>query len=185
MALIKCPECSKEISDKATSCPNCGYPIEKTDIEGGNDLEILKEIPDFPYTICPECGGYNPTGLFICKKCEHKYTMGEYKVLSPQETVGSSFVSGYTVKNHEFNGVYRYTLFGKKQEVYCPRCKSEDCSCCTETNITPAKTKTKYSANLNPLHPFTLLNKKEKVLKKEQVQEIKKFVCNRCGKKFY
>ena len=28
MALIKCPECGKEISDKATACPNCGYPID-------------------------------------------------------------------------------------------------------------------------------------------------------------
>lgn len=27
MALIKCPECGKEISDRATSCPNCGYPM--------------------------------------------------------------------------------------------------------------------------------------------------------------
>lgn len=27
MALIKCPECGKEISDKAASCPNCGCPI--------------------------------------------------------------------------------------------------------------------------------------------------------------
>lgn len=27
MALIKCPECGKEISDQAQSCPNCGYPI--------------------------------------------------------------------------------------------------------------------------------------------------------------
>lgn len=27
MALIKCPECGKEISDKAPACPNCGCPI--------------------------------------------------------------------------------------------------------------------------------------------------------------
>lgn len=27
MALITCPECGKEISNKATACPNCGYPI--------------------------------------------------------------------------------------------------------------------------------------------------------------
>jgi hypothetical protein len=27
MSLIKCPECNKEISDKAKSCPNCGCPI--------------------------------------------------------------------------------------------------------------------------------------------------------------
>ena len=29
MALIKCPECGKEISDTAKSCPNCGYEIKK------------------------------------------------------------------------------------------------------------------------------------------------------------
>lgn len=28
MALIKCPECGKNISDKATICPNCGCPME-------------------------------------------------------------------------------------------------------------------------------------------------------------
>lgn len=27
MALIKCPECGKEVSDKASACPNCGCPI--------------------------------------------------------------------------------------------------------------------------------------------------------------
>lgn len=30
MALIKCPECGHEISDKAKICPNCGYSQEKT-----------------------------------------------------------------------------------------------------------------------------------------------------------
>lgn len=28
MALIQCPECGKEISDKASTCPNCGCPIK-------------------------------------------------------------------------------------------------------------------------------------------------------------
>lgn len=28
MALIKCTECGKEISDKAKACPNCGCPVE-------------------------------------------------------------------------------------------------------------------------------------------------------------
>jgi uncharacterized membrane protein YvbJ len=26
MSLINCPECNKEISDKAVKCPNCGLP---------------------------------------------------------------------------------------------------------------------------------------------------------------
>lgn len=29
MALIKCPECGKEVSDKATKCPNCGMPFDE------------------------------------------------------------------------------------------------------------------------------------------------------------
>lgn len=28
MALIACPECGKEISDKVKSCPHCGYPLD-------------------------------------------------------------------------------------------------------------------------------------------------------------
>ena len=30
MALIKCPECGKEISDKAPQCIHCGYPLDST-----------------------------------------------------------------------------------------------------------------------------------------------------------
>lgn len=29
MAIIKCPDCSVNVSDKAASCPSCGYPISK------------------------------------------------------------------------------------------------------------------------------------------------------------
>lgn len=29
MALIKCKECEKEISDKAKTCPNCGCPLKE------------------------------------------------------------------------------------------------------------------------------------------------------------
>ena len=29
MALVKCPECGKEISDSATTCPNCGVNVQK------------------------------------------------------------------------------------------------------------------------------------------------------------
>lgn len=29
MAMIKCPECGKKISDKAGKCPKCGCPINE------------------------------------------------------------------------------------------------------------------------------------------------------------
>lgn len=56
MALIKCPECGKEISDRAKACIHCGYPLSseesiisrnqnnilETDSEG--DYDVLKLI---------------------------------------------------------------------------------------------------------------------------------------------
>lgn len=30
MALILCPECKREISDQAKTCPHCGFPIEES-----------------------------------------------------------------------------------------------------------------------------------------------------------
>lgn len=39
MALVNCPECGKEISDKAGKCPYCGYPIG-----GESDVQINKEV---------------------------------------------------------------------------------------------------------------------------------------------
>ena len=38
MALIKCPECGKEVSTAATSCPHCGYPLKRT--QGNHTQEI-------------------------------------------------------------------------------------------------------------------------------------------------
>lgn len=50
MALIKCKECNKDISDKATICVHCGCPIEKE-------------------LICIECGNKIDKSDNICKNC--------------------------------------------------------------------------------------------------------------------
>lgn len=39
MALIDCPECGKQVSDAAKSCPGCGYPISS------NDRQIREKKP--------------------------------------------------------------------------------------------------------------------------------------------
>jgi endogenous inhibitor of DNA gyrase (YacG/DUF329 family) len=37
MALINCPECGREISYKAVSCPNCGIPVHNAvGVENGD-----------------------------------------------------------------------------------------------------------------------------------------------------
>ena len=52
MAMIVCPNCGKEVSDKAKKCINCG--------------EIL--IPD-EKIICQECGTEFEEGLTECPNC--------------------------------------------------------------------------------------------------------------------
>lgn len=64
MALIKCPECGKEISDAAVKCPNCGYPVkaEQKKKEKENKNQKLVECPEChnmvesQYKTCPCCG---------------------------------------------------------------------------------------------------------------------------------
>lgn len=55
MAIIKCPECGKGISDKAKECINCGCPIgqkeikvaEKVDVEAKKNESKKKKITIF------------------------------------------------------------------------------------------------------------------------------------------
>lgn len=49
MALIKCPECGKDFSDKAVSCPNCGCPAEtsvtvRSTIKQSNDIVPKEKV---------------------------------------------------------------------------------------------------------------------------------------------
>ena len=39
MALIKCPECGKEISDKSKQCIHCGYPLDE--LKMNNNLNYI------------------------------------------------------------------------------------------------------------------------------------------------
>lgn len=55
MALINCPECESEVSDKAKSCPKCGYPTADIIKNKASCPECEAEIPDNVKT-CPECG---------------------------------------------------------------------------------------------------------------------------------
>ena len=51
MALVKCSECGKQVSDQAKVCVHCGCPIEKKQF----CPECGKEVSD-KATVCPTCG---------------------------------------------------------------------------------------------------------------------------------
>lgn len=42
MAMINCPECGKQVSDKATACPNCAFPLGELRTDG---MVRIKMIP--------------------------------------------------------------------------------------------------------------------------------------------
>ena len=54
MAMIKCPECGQEISDKAKKCVHCGKIL-------------IEEKPETK--ICNECGNENPIDATECMHC--------------------------------------------------------------------------------------------------------------------
>lgn len=191
MALINCPECGKQISDKAKTCIFCGYPIQEY-MEEQKQAEQKHDIP-IRDDICPQCGNEISPVFRVCRNCgfnendsnavirtdatvsviSEKYEPPKYEEIQPTS-------QEIAEPKSEFHGIYKYTLFGAV-EVYCPRCGSENCSHYQQQRIIPSKTKTRYTANLNPLHPFTLINKKEKVTQKEQIITEKMIICNKCG----
>lgn len=87
--------------------------------------------------------------------------------------------------DEDFHGIYRCDWNGSKIPIYCPVCHSDNCSWYVTEDVIPGKTKTSYKANINPLKPFTLYDKKEKVIQKERKVTKKKVICNSCGNIFW
>ncbi|MGM9564269.1 MAG: zinc-ribbon domain-containing protein [Faecousia sp.] len=61
MAMIVCPECGKDISDKAKKCVYCGYPLANTPEKSNGTLVI-----------------YGYTGWYLVKPKLQIYHNGEY-----------------------------------------------------------------------------------------------------------
>ena len=62
MALINCPECNKEISDKAECCINCGYKLQKQETKFWGEYcpsclskGRIRTEKDDKNTTCPFC----------------------------------------------------------------------------------------------------------------------------------
>ncbi|WP_024857284.1 zinc ribbon domain-containing protein [Ruminococcus albus] len=55
MALIKCPNCFNDVSNKATKCPRCGF--------------AMQSISESDTILCEECNLAIPNGSEICPHC--------------------------------------------------------------------------------------------------------------------
>jgi RNA polymerase subunit RPABC4/transcription elongation factor Spt4 len=70
MALISCPECQKEISDKVKFCPHCGYPLAS---EFSND-----NTPKIALINCPECQKEISDKVKACPHCGYPLEKGNH-----------------------------------------------------------------------------------------------------------
>ena len=65
MSMIKCTECGKEISDKATACPHCGCPMTeilsatKENKKEEKVYSLLDEIQPMTFENLLENSGYS------------------------------------------------------------------------------------------------------------------------------
>lgn len=66
MALINCPNCNKEISNKAKFCVGCGYQLI-------NDIDTVKTMN------CPECGVVADGMTDACSNCGYPLNLFELK----------------------------------------------------------------------------------------------------------
>ena len=86
MALIKCPECGKEISDKAPACIHCGYPLsllnnekaKSTTVEKQSNTEVKSDQKEYSFKII-NCNGSNAKMIITLKNKFH-YSLEDAKV---------------------------------------------------------------------------------------------------------
>jgi len=64
MSLIKCSECGKEISNKASTCPHCGNPIQVH-----FDVSPYDIISNHETKKCSHCGRDIPKRIGKCPYC--------------------------------------------------------------------------------------------------------------------
>ena len=83
MALFNCPECNKQISDKALTCIGCGAPVEK-------------------FISCPECNKQVSENAEICNGCGNPL---KTNLEVDEEEFEANIVIGEPYKPYKLNGL--------------------------------------------------------------------------------
>ena len=82
MAMIKCPECGKDISNQSDKCIYCGFPIRNEDM-----------------IVCSNCGVLNQAGSTFCSSCGNPLVKG---ITAPSTTKAhkSAYKKKHSKKRH-------------------------------------------------------------------------------------
>ena len=121
MALIVCPECGKEISDKSEVCIHCGYPLINTKCNINGIIYDFKE--ELPIALLEKTDDYVSAIGKIRKKTSLTLTDGcdLVDIIREIKAIPETFTPKYPLEDRE-------KLYGdsKVKNVECPYCHSKD-----------------------------------------------------------
>lgn len=133
--LIKCPECGKEVSDKAVNCIHCGYPLQP--------VQTPQKVTMTPPPVkraavkrCSKCGAMYPADDEACPSCGKSggKIMKEHHSTTPTDekptpiikcpTCGSTDVERISAMTKAVN-IWAFGLFGNKRnkQFKCKSCR--------------------------------------------------------------
>ena len=86
MALIKCPECDLQVSDKAITCPHCGYPLDKPAVTRSSKQGKKRMRLPNGFGSITKTKGRNLRNPFYVRVCVGRNELGKFvlKALKPQ-----------------------------------------------------------------------------------------------------
>lgn len=91
MALIICPECKKDVSDMASTCPHCGYPLLQYVKSMKNDQLVLSQAdsscqPEPMGFKCNYCGYECAREEAVCPSCRQPASWEKIRIKNQTET---------------------------------------------------------------------------------------------------
>jgi len=116
MALVRCGECSREVSDKASACPNCGAPIDvESAVRAPNEISFIN-------------GEFVGTSQMIADIAKRAIASANYRIDNVDVTAKTAtFTTGVTMGSWsgvsgtiswEETGPFRFKISGQgKQNV--------------------------------------------------------------------
>lgn len=147
MALIKCPECGREVSDKAAACPHCGYPLAAM-----TKMPISEKTAACAAAPSPDNSGesesmttWDVTSTDVavsCKQCGRvfKFSRRYFSKISPDGVIPSALLQCPACGNQSAAGLKLPYKSAIKYSCDQPKTSSQlKCPGCGSTNITMVK----------------------------------------------
>lgn len=197
MALIQCPECGREISDKAICCPNCGCPIEKFKTADSNfekeqidytkiAAQAEKKTVESRMTRGNHVAGVIATILGILSLLGGVLGGGGFVLI-----LGGLFfliigLGTLSSQNRDKKRVqYLQNISnGKKEILICPYCKGVNIKFdAVQSGVHTSGQTARVADNINPLHPFTHTNIRTSGTH-SNISYKTLYTCQDCGKTF-